>query len=157
MRNFIDLIESAQVVLYHGSRKKFRTGTVLIPQKTGYVSGSKMDVIERDAHFRIESILEKYRPPNAIPRKDAVFMVTDPEEIDYAGGYNDNIYIVEPLGPITRCNMAWYTELYSYCWDEEIDETLVAGFAQHYWSGYPKGDSDLYEFLTSKAKIISIV
>lgn len=141
---------------FHGSTKKLNIGDFLVPQKNGYVSGECVDDPEKDAHFRTEKILELYKPETAISRLNSVFMVADPDEIDAAGGYTNAIYIVEPEGTVLRCNMAWYSELYCYCFDENVDENIVKEIAKKYWAGTPKGEDDLFEFLCKKAKIISV-
>jgi hypothetical protein len=156
VRELINIVENAQGVFYHGSRNELAIGTVLTARSEGYVNGSGMDDLEREAHFRTEEILEQHRPTGANSRKTAVFMVIDPDDIDYAGGYNDYVYVVEPLGPVTKCNLAWYSELYNHCFDE-VKEAEAAELAKRYWAAEPKDDGDLYEFLTTKARITSAI
>ena len=43
--------------------------------------------IEREANQFCESKLEEYRPRNAIPRKNAIFMCDNPADIDHARSY----------------------------------------------------------------------
>lgn len=159
------MTEGLSSPLYHGSVTDFPIGFVLLPQNDGYINAER----DNQAHEMLESIIEKYRPANCIPRREAVFMVADPDEIDYAGGYDDNVYVVEPQGAITRCNLTWYSELYVLCehetlsaeearaqgreWYPDWEETECREYALNYWNAVPKDGSDLYEYLARSAVI----
>ena len=140
--------------LYHGSRTSFKPGDMLTAQNEGYVAGSGLDPIERAAHVKIEAFLERFKPPGAVSRIGAVFMCSDPEDIDYAGGYVDHIYVVKPQGPVTRCNLHWYSEINSYAFEDGDLPTECEELARRYWSATPSGPNDLYEFLTTSAIIV---
>lgn len=156
MRNFINVIESAGTTLYHGSRVEFSAGTILAPQADGYVSYPDAD----EQHNLTEQVLERHRPQGCVSRFGAVFLIDNPDLIDYAGGYTDYIYEVEPLGPVTRCNLAWYSELYAICEDAVLSESYstetpeMIEAALHYWNADPRDSSDLYEFLTDRARVV---
>lgn len=156
MRQLIDLITEAQGTYYHGSKEPLAIGTVLTAQDEGYVRGhSEWTDIENQAHHRCEQIIEQFRPANAPSRFDAVFLVTDPQDIDYAGGYDDHVYIVEPQGEPWKANLNWYSELYILCEHTTIDPKVAREHADNYWAAVPKGGSDLYEYLVTSATIVS--
>lgn len=152
MRNFINLLESLEKTYYHGSYKTFPVGFQLTPQSDGYVMGSGMDEIERAAHHMCEALIEQYRPAGAPKRTASVYLVTDPDEIDAAGGYSDNVYVVEPNGPVWKANLHWYSELYNVCFDDEPDEDAER-LANNYWNALPSGNNTLYEYLCPSATI----
>lgn len=152
MRQWIDLFESTKVFV-HGSRTELPIGTVLVAQPDGYVSD-----IDAKGHHLTERIMEEEKPEGVVSRKQAVYMVLDPQEIDYAGGYDDHVYTVKPLGPVHRCNLSWYSEAFSLAEDidfggnSDIEDIRLA--ARNYWAAKPHGPSDLYEFLTEKAEVL---
>lgn len=131
-------------VYYHGSRRKFPDGFTLTPQAIGYVHDEK----------KVEDFVEKYRPPNKLSRFKSVFMVTDPEEIDYAGGYEDFIYEVMPVGVVEKSDLSWYSEISVYLHEDNQVEPMIEA-AKNYWSGVPFTDpkSSLFEYRTSAATI----
>lgn len=169
MRYLIDLIESVLPTLYHGSHTEFPVGMELLPQVAGYVSFEDHD----EQHHMLERVMEKYRPAHCVSRYKAVFLIAEPEYIDSAGGYDDFVYEVEPNGPVTKCNLAWYTEAYSICehevlsqqeakaqgleWYPDWEEDDLIKAAKNYWNAVPKDDGDLYEYLTPSATITRIV
>lgn len=178
MRKWIDLVEGKQGlresqvpdVLYHGSRKDFPVGFMLTPQTDGYIHATRED---NSAHVMLEDALERYRPAHCVPRENAVFMCEDIEMIDYAGGYNDFVYLVEPDQPVTCCNLAWYSALYSLCehetfsaqearaqghdWYPDWEEPELKVYALNYWNCAPHGDDDLFEWLSPRAVIKKII
>jgi 2'-5' RNA ligase/8-oxo-dGTP pyrophosphatase MutT (NUDIX family) len=144
-------VKTAKTVLYHGSRKKFQPGDTLTPQPGGYVTAPEPDV------ELTEDIVELHRPKGALPRKDSVYMVDDPALIDYAGGYEDYVYAVEPIGKVEKNDMDWYSELSTYIWDS-IDDPEAARLAQGYWSGKAKGgEHTLFEYRARKAKVVKLI
>jgi hypothetical protein len=173
MRSFMTLVEGLHP-LYHGSHTLFPLGTILTPQAEGYVSRGSDDPMTDPAHHMCERLLEKYRPEGCVARNEAVFLVSDPDDIDNAGGYSDHIYEVEPSSLVTKCNLHWYSELYLLCehetasqaeakaqgrdWYPDWEEAEAREYADKYWTAVSSGTtSDLYEFLTPSAKVISIV
>lgn len=151
---FHELLESGQT-LYHGSRKRFKIGTILRPQRGGYVAGSGMDKIERAAHTKLEGYLDTFRPTGAVSRANAVFMCARPQDIDYAGGYDDYVYVVDPIGPVHRCNLHWYSQLFSYSFEDGVYPPECAEWAQNYWSAKPSKNA-LYEYLAASAKVVGL-
>lgn len=132
---------------YHGSQTEFPVGFVLTPQPGGYAMLEDEDVAE------IEMVLEKYRPPGKIARRDAVYMVRDPDEIDSAGGYIDFVYTVIPIGDVEASDMGWYSEL-SFDMPEDEAQRLAEG----YWSGkpFPRDRGSLFEYRVRSAEIVAV-
>lgn len=155
MREFMRIVEGVSPkVFYHGSHKKFRPGTILRPLKTGYVHGTGFDKNEKPTHLRIEQFLESRRPENCVSRSQAVFVVDNLDDVYNAGGNDDYRYEVEPIGPVTRCNLHWYSELGNGF--SEMDNQMIEMLAYAYWHATPsnKPSQDLYEYLVGSAKII---
>ena len=140
-------IIQSQSKLYHGSRKKFPDGFILTPQSDGYVTQ------QRD----FEVVFEKYRPENILSRFESVFMVDDYSMIDYAGGYDDHIYLVEPVGQIYKSDLAWYTEFESFWLGENPEDgDMERTCATSYWNGVPykNPENSLWEYRARSAKIV---
>ena len=136
----------AQKLFYHGSPLHFPIGFILKPQNTGYVHDEK----------EIEDIVERYRPPDKISRFQAVFMVDNPELIDYAGGYEDFMYIVEPIGQIDKSDLSWYTDVSVYL-DASPEEQKEWSF--NYWNGVPYKNpaNSLWEYRAREAEVVKLL
>lgn len=98
--------------------------------------------------------MESYRPVNKISRFESVFMVNDPSLVEYAGGYEDFIYEVEPIGQVDRSDLSWYSEIEIYNDPEEREEC-----AKNYWNGIPFTNpaNRLWEYRAKEAKIIGML
>ncbi len=170
MRSFIKIVENITPTLYHGSQSEFTIGTILTPQIDGYVTNDDAD----EQHHTLERAMEKYRPSHCVSRYKAVFLIADPDDIDNAGGYNDFVYECEPLSTVTRCNLHWYSLAYALCEHEELsaqeakaqgldyypdwEEPELKEYCLNYWNAVPHTLSDdLYEYLTTSARVIKIV
>lgn len=139
-------LAAAAPKLYHGSRGHFDPGFVLKPQVAA-------DAFDEDV-APVEDIMEKHRPEGKIPRRESVFMVDDPERVEQAGGYEDHVYIVEPIGAVEASDLGWYGELSVYWMDMPDDERR--GLAEGYWSGdpFPGRPRSLYEYRARAAEVI---
>jgi hypothetical protein len=149
---------------YHGSKKYFKPGFVLMPQPDGYLTGDDVDPISKQMVLSTEAMLETFRPPSILPRRMSVFMVGSPNRdlILRAGGYADYIYEVEPLSRVFRSNLYWYGEIFKQSldlserpkqeWPEEI-RTM----AMNYWSGAPSGTRYAVEWRTGSARVVRLI
>jgi hypothetical protein len=136
---------------FHGSRFQLPVGFKITPQKNGYTSHPETQKAER--------LLEKYRPTNKLSRSQSVFLVDDPELIDFAGGYEDYIYEVQPVGKVEKSDLSWYSEIesipsggiYLDSYEEEIKQCAL-----NYWNDVPyyKPENSLFEYRTPAAIII---
>ena len=137
-----------QKFFYHGSSIYLEPGTVLTP---------RADYEERWLHTDFYHILEKYRPKNKSAHKDSVFMVDTPDDVDLAGGATDWLMTVEPLGPVSKHDLNWSSEISSLLSDGfGVESNQVKQAAQNYWAGKPHHDENVWEYLTPAAKIFSI-
>jgi len=133
-RLFLEVIDwkikgTPLIKLYHGSRKKFPPGFKLVPQVgKGYASWHE--------NIQLERFMEEWRPKGKISRFDSVFLVDDPEMCEYAGGYDDHIYLVEPQGQVDRSDLSWYSQV------DLFEPGSVSGIecAKNYWNGVPFED-----------------
>jgi 8-oxo-dGTP pyrophosphatase MutT (NUDIX family)/GNAT superfamily N-acetyltransferase len=146
-KKLLDL-RTGSVKLYHGTRAKLEIGTILTPQPHGYVNDPEV--------AQHEQIMENARPEGSLPRNQSVYMVADPDEIDFAGGYEDFVYEVEPIGEVERNNMGWYSEVSMYEWDNIADSRAVEA-AESYWLGLDFPKSSIWEYRAPKAKIVRLV
>jgi hypothetical protein len=160
------LSESTGSKLYHGTRKDFPIGFILKAQPDGYAYGGGEEGAERLARMWTEQALEDARRRRGVARQDAVYMCAKIDEIDRAGGYEDFIYEVEPIGPVTKANLFWYGSLESYCFHmaaegEEPDGQDLRTMAANYWNCAPNdiGEThrDLIEYLAGSARIVARV
>jgi hypothetical protein len=147
------LTETTIPTLYHGSRRRFPKGFVLLPQSKGYVSWDEVRVHEQ--------FIERYRPRDCLSRGQSVFMVADPRLAETAGGYEDYVYEVRPVGKVERNDLNWYEVLnvldnYSIEEQEQIDlndpEWIAA--AKNYWKGVPHPGRSMWEYRSPSAVII---
>jgi hypothetical protein len=151
MRKFIDIVESAAKLYYHGSNDELPVGTILKGRGSDY---------ENDwSHTDFYQILEKYRPANMLSHKDAVFMCKTPEDVDISGGGTEWLFTVEPLGIVQRHDLNWSSEIsnllsVSEFDDEYLDDIIEA--AANYWNGVPHHDENVWEYLTPSAKIVKV-
>ena len=144
--NWLQKIAQSQV-FYHGSNRKLPIGTILTPQPQGYTRSYDSK--------REEAIMEKYRPADKLSRHESVFMVTNPAEVDPAGGNLAYIYRVEPIGPVERSDLSWYSDLSVYTNWKPREKRLIAS---NYWNGVPYPDTkhSLWEYRCRQAKIIEL-
>ena len=147
--NFSQWLEQTGKKYYHGSFDKLPVDTILRPQ-TGYEKNWGGN--------QFYQVLEKYRPPNMVSHKNAVFMCDNLEDIDLAGGADHFIYEVMPLGPVEKHDLNWSSEI-SMLADEEgpNQELALKKAAEHYWNGDPHYNESVWEYLTTNAKIIALV
>jgi len=78
-----------------------------------------------------------------------VFMVERPDLVDAAGGYDDHVYEVEPVGVVERSDLAWYSEM-----DAQDTDEGKAECARKYWAGEPFPSYSLFEWRARSAKVI---
>ena len=105
-------------------------------------------------------ILEMFRPPELIVRKNAIYMVDNDEDIDLCGGYTDHVFIVRPEQPVSRHDLNWISEICCLldsvsipsC-KEDADPRLVHA-ARSYWAGLPHPNESVREYLAPSAEVI---
>lgn len=132
---------------YHGSYDELPVGTILKPRGDAYEADwNNTDFYE---------ILEKYRPPGMLSHKNAVFMCDNPDDVDMAGGATDWLFTVEPLGPVQRHDLNWGSEISCLISDGGSEDELKEA-ALNYWNGVPHHDENVWEYLTTSAKILAV-
>jgi len=150
MRQYINLVEAInqQRLYYHGSSERLRVGTVLRARGDDYEADWK------DTGFY--SILEKYRPPEMLSHKDAVFMCDNPDDIDNAGGATDWLLTVKPLGKVERHDLNWSSEISGLVSDDPDNIEAIKEAAENYWNGVPHHSENVWEYLTPAAKVVAV-
>lgn len=131
----------------HGSSKPLDKGLIL----TG-----RGDVYEQNwADTDFYHILERHRPSHMIAHKDGVFMCNSVEDVGLAGGSEEYIAILEPVGTIERHDMNWYSQISCLVSDGYgIDSFEIIEAARNYWNGVPHFDESVWEIISSEAKVI---
>lgn len=143
-----EILKESPTVLYHGSRQELDVGTILTPRSDGYV--------HQDDTRYTEEVMDMYRPGTSLPRDESVYMTSSIEDIDYAGGYDDYVYIVEPIGKVERNNLHWYSQVAMYAEHNDDMDDEIAEWATNYWSGASSTDA-LWEFRAPSARIVKMV
>jgi hypothetical protein len=136
-------------VFFHGSMSYLEKGTVLVPQKN-YES--------RWGHTDFYNLLEKYRPLNCLAHKHAVFMCDNDEDVDMAGGGTIWLFKVKPIGPVSKHDLNWSSEISMLASEGYIKnrESKIRKCAKNYWAGVPHENETVWEYLCQKAEIIHV-
>ena len=116
---------------YHGSYDNLPVGTILSP-RDNYESNWG------DTLFY--SVLESQRPDNMLAHRDAVFMVGDIDDIDLAGGATNYIFHVKPIGPVSRHDLNWSSQISMLVSDDPDNIGAIIEAAKNYWAGVPHPD-----------------
>lgn len=142
-----EFIESTKKY-YHGSMDELPVGTVLRPHP---------DYEQQWGHTAFYVVLEDNRPSNMLSHKDAVFMCDNPDDVDLAGGGTNWIFTVIPLGLVQRHDLNWGSQISGLIDDgASIDSVEVKLAADNYWNGIPHTDEQVWEYLTTAARIIAV-
>ena len=134
---------------YHGSMDYLPVGTVLRARGQDY---------ERDwSDTDFYKVLERYRPANKPSHNDSVFMVAEPDDIDLAGGGTEWMMTVKPLGPVSKHDINWSSEISGLLDDGyAMDSDEVKHAAEQYWAGAPHPNESVWEYLTPSAEIVAV-
>ena len=139
--------EELPETFYHGSMVELPVGTVLAARDNYEENWSSTDFYH---------ILEKYRPENMLSHKESVFMVGNDEDVDLAGGGTEFLFTVKPLGPIQKHDVNWSSEISMLVSDGyDIDSEGIKKAAMNYWNGVPHYNEQVWEYLTTKAEILT--
>lgn len=135
---------------YHGSKLELQIGLVLTSSEDrGYTS----DEVVRD----LECLFERFKPKNKTSRKLAVYMVDNPNDIDYLGGYNDYVYQVVPCSKPDKSDLTWYSKVNREVGDffdpSEKFPMNVIDMINNYWQGIPS-ENPLWEYRVKTAKVL---
>lgn len=148
MKSFKIWLETNQKVYYHGSFEKLPIGTILTP---------RLDYEKNWEHTDFYRPLEMYRPANQLAHSQSVFMCDNPDDIDLAGGATNWIFTVIPLGVIQKHDLNWSSEISMLISNGyKINSPEIIQAAGNYWQGIPHHDENVWEYLTTRAKIIKV-
>ena len=140
------LIEA--ITYYHGSMEELPVGTILTPRDNYAANWANTDFY---------NVLEHYKPEGMLSHNQAVFMVSEEDDIDLAGGGTDWFFIVQPIGKIEKHDLNWSSEI-SMLMSEghDVDSDEVEEAAANYWNGVPNINESVWEYLSPKAKILHV-
>jgi hypothetical protein len=135
---------------FHGSRTHFEVGDVLVPQPCGYVHSADVSEFER--------IIESRRPEGRLSRFESVFLVADPGLIDAAGGYNEAVYLVEPVGMPEASDLRWYSDAWCEYGSGPGGQARLVEMIDRYWSGeaYPDHGASCFEYRVPEAVVAHV-
>ena len=136
-------------VYFHGSMEALPVGYVMKGRGEAYAADwSRTDFYD---------VLERYRPADSIAHKDGVFMCSDPDDVDLAGGGTEWIFELRVDGPVTRHDLNWSSQISCLLSDGHgVDSPEVRKAAESYWAGIPHPDENVWEFLTREAVILRV-
>lgn len=132
---------------FHGSSLPIDPGVTLSPRRDAY---------HRDwSGTDFYAALERWRPEGALAHRAAVFMVSEIDDIDLAGGSTEWCLEVQPIGEVTRHDLNW-SSLISCLVSEGhgIESAEVRAAAEAYWSGRPSEDENVWEYLVAEAVVL---
>jgi hypothetical protein len=134
---------------YHGSMEHLPVGTILKPRGTDYEASW--------GNTAFYAVLERYRPSHMLGHKHTVFMVSDTDDVDLAGGGTEWLFTVKPLGPVSKHDMNWSSEISMLTDDgHDMDSPQVKKAAENYWQGVPHPNESVWEYLTPAAEILKV-
>jgi hypothetical protein len=134
---------------YHGSNDHLHVGTILQGRPGLYE--------ENWSHNDFYAPLERWRPENFLAHRDAVFMVGTLEDVDLAGGGGIWIFEIDPLGPVSRHDLNWSSEVSCLIGDGHDSESpAVREAALNYWNGVPHPNESVWEYICAEARIIRV-
>lgn len=134
---------------YHGSSKYLDVGTILTPRNQDY----EADWGDSDFY----KILEFYRPQDKLGHSNSVFMTDNIDDVDLASGGSEWLFTVVPLGPVQRHDLNWSSEISALVQEGyNVDSSEIKSAAEKYWNGVPHPNESLWEYLTSRAKIVHV-
>ncbi len=100
--------------------------------------------------------LEAHRPDHAIAHKEGVFMVECVDDVSWAGGGEEFIFIVKPKGDVTRHDMHWSTQVTSLLdYGHDINSIEVREAAEKYWSGVAS-EQPAWEYICRQAVVARV-
>ncbi len=83
-------------------------------------------------------------------------MVGAADDIELAGGSTEWCLDVEPLGPVSRHDLNWGSEVSCLVSDgKPVDGPEVREAALAYWSGRPHHSESVWEYLTPAARVLA--
>lgn len=133
---------------YHGSNIFLPVGTILVPQQNYEISWGQTDFYP---------ILEQNRPKHCLAHKNAVFMCASDEDIDLAGGGTEYVFVVKPLGPVSKHDINWSSEIsVALCEKKKSLQQDLIYFSTQYWSGVSHNAESVWEYLTTSAEVLSV-
>jgi hypothetical protein len=124
----------------------------------GTILTSRNDDYEKDwGNTDFYAVLEYYRPKNMLSHKESVFMVDNDDDLDLAGGGTDWVFTVVPMGIVQKHDLNWSSEISMLISDgHDINDENVKKSALNYWNGVPHPNESVWEYLTTKAKIVKV-
>lgn len=152
-------LSEAYQQLYHGSHQPLKVGKVYRAR----LWQDKESGMGRDT----EKILEFYRPRNAPSRQRAFFLADDSSVISVAGGSDEYVYQVQPVGRVMRTDQGWLGELSHLITEERYSKVgkkrirpkkAYEKLAEQYWAGdrFPTSEWSLWEYLTPSFRVVKL-
>lgn len=140
---------------YHFSGQEFSVDDRLVPQDDGFTTWPEAAALE--------TILERYRPEDKLPRYRSVFLFQGPAKNNGGYGAASTEYccvVATPNNPASeRSDIRWFRDLDQGFTDvsvleEDFTEDELRYLAEGYWSGEPMpGGDPVFEYRAPYADI----
>jgi hypothetical protein len=117
---------------------------------------------------QIEQLVNNLRPKGSPDRMQCWFLVKQRHNVDYAGGYEQYVYQVQPITKISQHHFGWISQvlkIFKGKYSQKVykeNRVLIHKLIANYWSGkYYNSSNDAggstWEWLTATVKIIKQV
>ncbi len=141
---------------FHGSSRPHIPGSTLkgLPKTTEFSGRRSRDGIS------VEEFVESHRPSGEISRLSGIYLVKERADLNFVGASERYVYLMQPVGHVTKADFRWFEELLDIAHDERFKSNKrAAQFAQGYWSGNPRPRQrrPLWEYLASAVTILEDV
>ncbi len=136
---------------FHGSMDYLPVGTILAPKHNYEKEWSDTDF------YQILETVRSKEFSGMLGHKDGVFMTDNEDDVDNAGGGTEWLFEVLPLGKVEKHDLNWSSEISMHVSDGlTIKDAPVMNAARNYWKGIPHTDENVWEYITPKARILSV-
>jgi hypothetical protein len=143
------------MIMYHLTDHEFEIGDTILPQPYGYA--------HLDESVALETILERYRPPNKLKRKESVFLLKKPPEGKDFGAVGSIFLIKVEVGEDVMQNssdMSWFASLdqgfEDVQWlEDDYKPNELREIASRYWSGI-LSDNPSVEYRAKSARVVEV-
>jgi len=132
---------------FHGSSEPFEPGFALEPRGDAYAAAWGAT----DFH----DALERWRPPDRLAHRHAVFLTGSVDDVEIAGGSTEWCLEVAPEGPVSRHDLNWGSAVSRLVSEgRPADGPEVEAAARAYWAGMPHPDESVWEYLSPRAVVL---
>jgi hypothetical protein len=100
-------------------------------------SRQDLKILPDGRHHLTESLLEKIRPANCLPRDTSIPLARSPEDLQALGHNAPRVYRVVPIGSPQWSDAQWVQRVRDAMELPVVDRPTCVEWAQAYWAGTP--------------------